>query len=137
MLRIEKIHINHMRNDAHYQFFSDFRDAVITADCAKVKLDDWVSLLAAQNDALNKLVGDRVDEAVAKTDVVLREARLAGDEAFKKICDIINVYIMLEGAANYEVFVKTLNAIIAKYGVRHHHHGLNHDSQNLQDGQSI
>jgi len=92
------------------------------ADCAKVKIDDWVSLLAAQNEALNKLVGDRVDEAAARTDVVLREARLAGDEAFKKICDIINVYILLEGVANYEVFVKTLNAIIAKYGVKHHHH---------------
>jgi len=92
------------------------------ADCATVKISDWVSLLATQNDALNKLVSDRIDETVAKTDVVLREARLAGDEAFKKICDIVNVYILLEGAANYEVFVKTLNAIIAKYGVRHHHH---------------
>jgi len=91
------------------------------ADCAKVKISDWVSLLATQNTALNALVAERIDETAAKTDVVLKEARIAGDEAFKKICDIINVYILLEGAANYEVFVKTLNAIIAKYGVRHHH----------------
>jgi len=92
------------------------------ADCATVKISDWVSLLATQNTALNTLMAERVDEAVAKTDVVLREARMAGDEAYRKICDIINVYILLEGAANYEVFVKTLNTIIAKYGVRHHHH---------------
>jgi hypothetical protein len=47
----------------------------------------------------------------------------------------VNVYILLEGAASYEVFVKTLNAIIAKYGVRHHH-GLNQNSQNLQNEQN-
>jgi len=92
------------------------------ADCATVKISDWVSLLATQNSALNALMAERIDEAVAKTDVVLREVRIAGDEAYRKICDIVNVYIMLEGTAKYEVFVKTLNAIIAMYAVKHHHH---------------
>jgi hypothetical protein len=102
------------------------------ADCATVRISDWVSLLATQNEALNKLVSDRIDETVAKTDVVLREARIACDEAYRKICDIVNVYILLEGVSNYEVFVKTLNAIIAKYGVRHHRR-LNPDSPDLED----
>jgi len=54
--------------------------------------------------------------------VVLKDARKKTDEAYKQICDIINVYIVLEGGAAYETFVKTLNAVLAKYAVKHHNH---------------
>jgi hypothetical protein len=69
---------------------------------------------------------DRYDESASKCDIVMKEARKDVDEAYAKICDIINVYVLLEGATAYEEFIRTLNAIIAKYAVkRHHGHGHN------------
>jgi hypothetical protein len=91
-------------------------------DCAAVKIDGWVGKLAQENEALNKLMGDRYQESAAKTDVVLKEARKELDEAYKKICEIINVYVILEGADAYEEFIKTLNVIISKYAVKHRRH---------------
>jgi hypothetical protein len=67
-------------------------------------------------------MSERYDETASKCDIVLKEARKDADEAYKNICDIINVYVLLEGATDYEELVKTLNAVIAKYGVRHRHH---------------
>jgi hypothetical protein len=92
------------------------------ADCVKVKISDWVSRLATENEELNRLMSERFDESAAKTDVVMREARREVDEVYRKICEIINVYVILDGAANYEQFIKTLNIIIAKYAIKHHHH---------------
>ena len=95
-------------------------------DCAAVKIDGWVNKLEQENEALNKLMGDRYDESAAKTDVVLKDARKELDEAYKKICEIINVYVILEGADNYEEFIKTLNVVIANYSVKHHRHHTAH-----------
>jgi hypothetical protein len=50
------------------------------------------------------------------------KARKAVDAAFKQICDIINVYMVLEGEANYETFVRTLNEVIGRYKKKHRHH---------------
>jgi polyhydroxyalkanoate synthesis regulator phasin len=109
------------------------------ADCATIKIDSWVSRLAIENDAVNKLMGDRYDESASKCDIVMKEARKAVDEVYRNICEIINVYVLLEGLAAYEEFIRTLNAVIAKYAVkRHHGHGherLNPDLQDLKDSQ--
>jgi len=29
MLKIDKMHLNHLRNDAHFQFHTEFRDLVV------------------------------------------------------------------------------------------------------------
>jgi hypothetical protein len=34
----------------------------------------------------------------------------------------------VEGVATYEAFIRTLNAVIAKYAVKHHHHKHNHQT---------
>jgi hypothetical protein len=97
-------------------------------DLAATGLAEWVAELKTRNNAFEALVKERFDETARKTDVVLRDARKAADEAYKKICDIINVYVLLEGEANYADFIKTLNAVIAKYALMIHHHHRNHHS---------
>jgi hypothetical protein len=108
------------------------------ADCATVKISDWVTRLAIDNEALNKLMSDRFDEAAAKTHILIKDARKQVDEAYRNICLLIEANILREGMANYETFVGTLNAVIAKYAVKHHrhHHGGNVGAENVQPQQT-
>jgi hypothetical protein len=52
----------------------------------------------------------------------VKDARKAVDAAFRQICDIINVYMLLEGDANYETFARTLNEVLGRYRKKHRHH---------------
>jgi hypothetical protein len=106
-VKITKFDTNHLRNDAHFQFHTEFRDLVATHDA-------------------EALVKERYAEGASKTNVVMKEARKAIDAAFKQLRDIINVYMVLEGTADYEAFIRTLNAVVAKYAVRHHHRHRHH-----------
>jgi len=104
-----------------------------SADCAAIKIDDWVSLLATQNEVLNKLMTDRYDETAAKPHISIKIVRGKGDEVYKNICLLIESYILQEGIARYDVFVNTLNAIIAKcMEALHHHRHRHHHSESVQ-----
>ena len=100
------------------------------ADLTATGIAQWVAELKARNEAFENLVKERFDETAAKTDVVLKDARKAADEAYRQLCDIINVRVVLDGAADYETFIKTLNAVIAKYAVKHHRH--HHHTDHVQ-----
>jgi hypothetical protein len=84
-------------------------------DMALVGISQWAAELKARNNAFEALVKERDAEGAARTNIVLKDARKAVDAAFKQICDIINVYMVLEGEANYETFVRTLNEVIGRY----------------------
>jgi hypothetical protein len=88
---------------------------------AVVGLGGWISELETRNNAFGELVKSRFDETAARTDIVLKEARAELDAAYFAIRERLNALAIVEGAANYETFIKTLNAVIAKYAVRHHH----------------
>ena len=85
------------------------------ADVAAVGIGRWVEELQARNDALRALTKERYDETTLKTDVVLKEARAAVDEAYKSITERIGAYVLLEGVAAYEMFIRSLNTVIDKY----------------------
>jgi hypothetical protein len=106
-VKITKFDTNHLRNDAHFQFQTVFRDLIAIHDA-------------------EALVKERYAEGASKTNVVMKEARKAIDAAFKQICDIINVYMVLEGEAAYEGFVRTLNEVVGRYRRKQHHHHHNH-----------
>jgi DNA-binding Lrp family transcriptional regulator len=93
-----------------------------TADAASVGLTEWVAELEARNQTFEGLVKERFDETAHRTDIVLREARGKLDEAYRVIAERINALAVVEGVATYEAFIRTLNAVIAKYAVKHHHH---------------
>jgi hypothetical protein len=91
-------------------------------DTAAVGIAQWTAELKARNNAFEALVKERDAEGASKTNVVMKEARRAIDLAFKQLCDIINVYMVLEGESAYETFARTLNEIIGRYKRKHHHH---------------
>jgi hypothetical protein len=84
-------------------------------DAQTIGLNDYIPLFETHNNALEALVKERYDETAAKTDVVIREARLKVDAAYEDIAARINAIELLEGGELCENFIKTLNAVIAKY----------------------
>jgi hypothetical protein len=92
------------------------------ADVATVGIGQWVSELESRNNAFGELVKNRFDETAARTDIVLKEARAKLDEAYKTIAERVNALAVVEGVADYEAFIRTLNAVVAKYAVKHHRH---------------
>jgi len=109
-----------------------------TADAASVGIAQWVAELENRNKTFESLVKERFDETAHRTDIVLREARGKLDDAYRIIIERLNALAVVEGEAAYEAFIRTLNAVVAKYAVRHHHHHnrLNQNSQNSQDLQN-
>jgi hypothetical protein len=91
-------------------------------DAATIGILQWVAELENRNKAFENLVKERFDETAARTDIVLKTARAELDAAYFAIRERLNALIVVEGEAAYEAFVKTLNAVIAKYAVKHHHH---------------
>jgi len=63
------------------------------------------------------------------------QCRIALSEHSDTIISNRNALAVVEGVETYEPFIKTLNAVIAKYAVKHHHHRHNHadNSQNSQN----
>jgi hypothetical protein len=92
------------------------------ADVSVVGILQWVAELEVRNKAFENLVKERFDETAARTDIVLREARGKLDEAYRTIAERIDALAVVEGVAAYEQFIKTLNAVVAKYAVKHHRH---------------
>jgi hypothetical protein len=58
---------------------------------------------------------ERFDESSLKVDIVLRKARAQLDGAYYAIVERIHALVLIEGAADYEAFIKKLNPIISKY----------------------
>jgi len=97
-------------------------------DAQLLGLTDYITLIETHNNTLEALVRERYDESAAKTDVVIRAARLALDASYDDITARINALALLEGGTVVETFIRTLNTILAKYsailnarlGRRHH-----------------
>ena len=112
------------------------------ADAQTIGLDEYVALLESHNNALETLVKERYDEAAAKTDVVIRDARQLVDAAYEDIAARINALELLEGGELYENFIRTFNAVIAKYnaivnarqGRKHNKAAANADAETPEAG---
>ena len=48
---------------------------------------------------------------------MLKKARLHLDEAYYAIVERVNALVVVEGAADYEAFIRKLNISIAKYNL--------------------
>ena len=86
-------------------------------DTALVGISSWVSELEARNNAFADLMRERFDETAARTDIVLKETRIEVDNAYFAIRERLNALVVVEGLSVYENFVRTLNAVIAKYAL--------------------
>jgi hypothetical protein len=123
---------------AIYNLVQELGTEKYAADVQTAGLAGWINELERRNNAVETLVKGRFNEGASKTDVVLKDARRETDAAFWDICDIINVYVILEGAANYETFVRTLNEVIKKYSVKtHKHRHGEHGGESSGDGAGV
>jgi hypothetical protein len=87
------------------------------ADAATIGVAGWVLELEARNNAFADLMRERFDETASRTDVVLKEARTDVDNAYYAIRERLNAFVIIEGLSVYENFIRTFNAVIAKYSL--------------------
>jgi hypothetical protein len=107
---------------AIYNLVQDLRSDKYASDTAESAIMDWADELEKRNKAFEALVKERFDETAHKTDIVLRTARGELDKVYHAMTERIDALVIVEGTADYEEFVKTFNAVVAKYAVKHHRH---------------
>lgn len=124
------------QTSAYYNLLQDLKSDRYVDDAEKSGILNWADELSARNVAFDKLVKERFDESASKCKIIMRKARRDTDLEFNKIREIINVYVILDGAANYDAFIRTLNVVIAKYGGRSSRHSQS-DAQTSSEEQDI
>jgi hypothetical protein len=89
-MKIEVLKLTNLRNDAHFQFFTEFRDLFIDEKAAalgvKPLFDEWLNLFAREDEALKKIVKSEFTASIHEAD----EAR---DEIFTGMTDIIKGHL--------------------------------------------
>ena len=105
------------QTSATYNILQDLESGKYAPDMAKVGLMEWVAELKSLNTAFAELMRERVAEGSMKVDIVLRNARTQLDEAYYPIVERINAFVVIEGAADYEPFIRKLNINVAKYNL--------------------
>ena len=85
------------------------------SDSETIGITQWAVELQARNNVFSGLMKERFDETASKCDIVLSEARVELDQSYFAIREKINALVIVEGEADYGNFVRTLNAVVAKY----------------------
>jgi len=102
------------QTSATYNIVQDL-EGKYAPDVAKVGLGPWLAELKARNIAFSDLMRERFDESSLRIDIVLKKARVQLDGAYYAIIERINALVLIDGAEDYETFIKKLNPIISKY----------------------
>ena len=97
-----------------YNFLQEL-NGTYAADTKMAGIDLWAAELGRLNNAFSVLMRGRFDETALRTDIVLKEARREVDNTYRTIVERINALVIVEGEAAYIEFIRTLNAVIAKY----------------------
>ena len=104
------------QTSATYNIVQDL-EGKYAPDVAKVALGPWLAELKARNIAFSDLMRERFDESSLRVDIVLKKARVQLDEAYYAMVERIHALVLVEGAADYEGFIKKLNPIVSKYAI--------------------
>lgn len=86
-----------------------------TFDSAKrtsLNLDVWITDLQEKEDAFLAAAAQRTEEDAARQVGIVKETRTAADAAYRSLVDTINALAMIEGDAEYAMFIDHTNAII-------------------------
>ena len=86
-------------------------------DVKAVNIEDWVAELKARNEDFDKLMKARFDETTMKSDIKVKEARLALDDSYRGIMERLAAMALLEGEAKFEPFIRSLNTVTDKYAL--------------------
>jgi hypothetical protein len=104
------------QTSATYNILQDL-EGKYAPDVATVGLGRWVAELKARNTAFAGLMRERVDEGSLKVDIVLKKARTQLDEAYYAIAERVNAFVVIEGSADYEPFIRKMNINISKFSL--------------------
>jgi hypothetical protein len=82
---------------------------------AALGLGDWLVELNTENERFKALMQERYEEAAQRPTTRMKTARTAVDKAWRAIVDRIEALALVNGVADYEAFVRELNAILERY----------------------
>ncbi len=75
----------------------------------------WVNQLETKNNAFESLAKSRYSSEAGKPDLNMQELRKEVDSTFRKIAQLINALILVNGETDYANFVNELNERIEKF----------------------
>ncbi len=86
-------------------------------DLTTLSATAWVDELEAKNNAFEELAKSRYTHEAGKTTLRMKEVRLDVDAVYRKIIQLINALILVNGEAAYSDFVNELNERIDKFNL--------------------
>jgi hypothetical protein len=102
------------QTSAVYNILQELRGNFLEA-CRVVGINGWADELEVRNNAFEALVKERFDETAARSDVVVKQARVELDSVYDAIVERVNAFAVIEGGELHERFVRTFNSVISKY----------------------
>ena len=85
------------------------------ADVSTLGISAWIDELDRNNIAFDALKKERYTQDAERTQLKMKETRVAVDQCYHEIVERINALIIVNGAAAYGSFVNELNARIDAY----------------------
>ena len=85
------------------------------ASIATLGLTEVVEQLEAANEKVNQLIEERNNAYATRELGALRNARTKVDDAYRKLMQVINAFILVEGETEYKTFVDQQNESIKRY----------------------
>ncbi|MDR0732856.1 MAG: DUF6261 family protein [Dysgonamonadaceae bacterium] len=97
-------------------FIREFSAGNYSASISALALNDWLTALAAENQAFKNLMTKRYDEVAHRPATVrMVDARAATDKALRAILYQIEAMTRVNGEAQYRDFISKLNAVFKRY----------------------
>ena len=85
------------------------------ADVSTLGINAWIDELDRNNIAFDALKKERYTQDAERTQLKMKETRVAVDQCYHEIVERINALIIVNGATAYASFVNELNARIDAY----------------------
>jgi hypothetical protein len=82
---------------------------------AELNLEDWPVELKAENEIFKNLMQERYAETAQRPTTQMRPARMDVDKSILGMLDMVEALVLVNGMANYEAFIRELNAIFERY----------------------
>ncbi len=86
-------------------------------DLSTTNTSVWVDEIEAKNNAFENLAKTRYTKEAGKTSLRMKEVRLDVDTIYRKMVQLVNALILVNGEADYTHFVNELNERIDKYNL--------------------
>ena len=87
-------------------------EAFDSAKRTAITFDIWLDNLKEKEEAFLEVAMKRTEADASRQVGIVKETRAAAEEAYRKLVDTVNALAMIEGDAEYAVFIDRLNAMV-------------------------